>query len=129
MATYAIICFLKLPELQITIENFRLIIHVYSILEVNSFGVSANKTLMRAGTALYNWSNFLQHSCLPNSAIVYRGCKQFVIATRKIEIGEPIVISYLDSAVEDAGQRRIELLNQFYFQCSCARCEDVPNKY
>jgi hypothetical protein len=53
MATYAMVCFLKLPEMPITIENFRLIIHVYSLLEVNSFGLSEPKSLLRAGTALY----------------------------------------------------------------------------
>ena len=41
LMTYAFVCFLKLPALAVTVENFRLIVHVYSLLEVNSFGVSA----------------------------------------------------------------------------------------
>ena len=75
VATYAMIVFLRCPALSVTFENFKLIMHVYSLLEVNSFGVSDPKSLLRAGTGLYYPSNLLDHSCSPNSAIVYRNRK------------------------------------------------------
>jgi len=58
---------------------------VYSILEVNSFGVSATKTLVRAGTGLYYQTNFINHSCDPNCAVIYKGRKQFVVAIKQIQ--------------------------------------------
>lgn len=96
VATYAMIVFLRCPQLNVTIENFKLILHVFSLLEVNCFGVSDPKSLLRAGTGLYFPSNFIDHSCTPNAAIVYRNRKQFVVATQKIEAGNPIYISYID---------------------------------
>ena len=44
LATYAMIVFLRCPSLSVNIENFKLILHVYSLLEVNSFGVSNAKS-------------------------------------------------------------------------------------
>lgn len=49
--------------------------HVYSLLEVNAFGVSEAKSLLRAGTGLYYPSNLIDHSCKPNAVIVYRNRK------------------------------------------------------
>ena len=88
--------FLRCPQLNVTIENFKLILHVFSLLEVNCFGVSDPKSLLRAGTGLYFPSNFIDHTCTPNAAIVYKNRKQFVVATQKIEAGSPIYISYID---------------------------------
>ena len=90
------IVFLRCPALSVTIENFKMIMHVYSLLEVNSFGVSDPKSLLRAGTGFFFPSNFIDHSCTPNAAIVYRNRKQFVVATQQINAGDPIMISYID---------------------------------
>lgn len=109
LVTYAMVCFLRLPQLSISIENFKLILHVYSILEVNSFGINATKTLVRAGTGIYDESNFINHSCTPNSAVIYRGRTQFIIATKEILAGEAVTISYIDSAIEEYRVRRNDL--------------------
>lgn len=122
LATYAMIVFLRCPQLAINLENFKIIMHVFSLLEVNAFGVSDSKTQLRSGTALYYPSNFIDHSCNPNAAIVYRNRNQFVIATRKIEQNQPIFISYIDQGIEDAFTRRSILGRDYYFQCECDRC-------
>jgi len=101
LATYAMIVFLRCPALSVCIENFKLIMHVYSLLEVNAFGVAGTRTQIRAGTGIYHPTNLLDHCCDPNAVIVYRGRQQFLIATRTIAEGDPVNISYIDQAVED----------------------------
>ena len=102
LATYAMIVFLRCPALSVNIENFKLILHVYSLLEVNSFGVSNAKSQIRVGTALYYPTNLLDHSCDPNAIAVFRDRKQFILAIKKIEPGQPVNISYIDQAIESA---------------------------
>ena len=62
LTTYAMVVFLRCPDLDINIEDVKLILHIFSILEVNAFGIS-DKTLLRAGTGLYYPTNLLNHSC------------------------------------------------------------------
>ena len=38
--TYSMVIFLRCPELAINIENFKMIVHVYCLIEVNAFGIS-----------------------------------------------------------------------------------------
>jgi hypothetical protein len=83
MATYAMITFLRCPELAVSMDNFRLIIHVFCILEVNAFGIS-EKSMLRAGTGVYSPSNLFNHSCNPNCICIYRGRTQFTITIRDV---------------------------------------------
>ena len=95
LTTYAMVVFLRCPDLEINIENVKLILHIFSILEVNAFGIS-DKTLLRAGTGLYSPTNLFNHSCRPNCVAVFRGRKQFIVPIRKISPGEELTISYTD---------------------------------
>lgn len=72
IVTYAMVVFLRCPELAVSIENFTLIVHVYCLLEVNAFGIS-DKQLLRAGTGVYWPTNLLNHSCRPNCVAVFSG--------------------------------------------------------
>jgi len=74
VVTYAMVVFLFCPNLAVNIENFTMIVHVYSLLEVNAFGIS-DKTLLRAGTGLYWPTNLINHSCRPNCVAVFNGRK------------------------------------------------------
>ena len=58
ISSYAMIVFLRCPQLAINIENFKMIVHIFGILDTNAFGTS-DKQLLRAGTGLYTPSNFL----------------------------------------------------------------------
>jgi SET and MYND domain-containing protein len=106
LATYAMICMLRCPEMAVDIQSFRLIIHLYSLLDVNGFGVSAARSQVRVATGLYWPSNLIDHSCAPNAVVVYRGRTQFIIALNDIPKGAPVNISYIDQAMEDAASRQ-----------------------
>jgi len=121
VVTYAMVVFLRCPELAINIENFKMIVHVYSLLEVNAFGIS-DKTLLRAGTGLYWPTNLINHSCRPNCVAVFNGRKQYVVPCRAIQEGEELTISYIDQGVEDVPTRKLTLDQEYYFECKCTRC-------
>ena len=40
VVTYAMVVFLRCPELEVNVENFTMIVHVFCLLEVNAFGIS-----------------------------------------------------------------------------------------
>jgi len=121
MATYAMVVFLRCPSLAVTIENFKLIAHVFSLLEVNAFGIS-DKTLLRAGTGLYWPANLINHSCRPNCVAVFRGRRMFIVPCRAIAQGEELTISYIDQGIEDVPTRKLTLAQEYYFECACPRC-------
>lgn len=52
LINYALIVFLRVPELEVNLENFKLITHVYFISLCNGFGI-ADDQLLRIGTGLY----------------------------------------------------------------------------
>jgi hypothetical protein len=49
---YALIVFLKMTNLDVSFENFRLILHLYFISICNGFGI-ADDQMLRIGTGLY----------------------------------------------------------------------------
>ena len=128
LATYAMVVFLRCPQLDINIDNVKLIIHIFSILEVNAFGIS-DKTLLRAGTGLYSPTNLFNHSCRPNCVAVFRGRRQFIVPVRNIEPGEELTISYTDFGIQDVSSRKLQLNTEYYFDCVCQRCEEEEKSY
>ena len=121
LVTYAMIVFLRCPELEVNVENFTLITHVYCLLEVNAFGIS-DKTLLRAGTGLYWPTNLINHSCRPNCVAVFSGQRQFIVPCRAIAEGDELTISYIDQGIEDVPTRKLMLTQEYYFDCMCPRC-------
>ena len=121
IVTYAMVVFLRCPQLAVTIENFRLIVHVYCLLEVNAFGIS-DKTLLRAGTGLYWPANLINHSCRPNAVAVFNGRRMYIVPSRAIAAGDEITISYIDQGIEDVPTRKLTLEQEYFFCCECPRC-------
>ncbi len=87
------------------------------------------------GTALFSTACKMNHSCIPNVFVQYRGGwgqqRPLVlecVAVRDIQPGEELCISYVDCDL-DTEERRQELLNYGFF-CECPRCEgkmeDMP---
>ena len=52
LINYALICFLRVPEMEVSLENFKVIVHMYFISVCNGFGI-ADDQLLRIGTGLY----------------------------------------------------------------------------
>ena len=128
LVTYAMIVFLRCPELEINVENLTLIVHVFCLLEVNAFGIS-DKTLLRAGTGLYWPTNLINHSCRPNCVAVFSGRRQYIVPCRAIAEREELTISYIDQGVEDVESRKLTLSQEYYFECCCSRCNQDETNY
>lgn len=128
LTTYCMLVFLRCPDMNVNIDNVKLILHVFSILEVNAFGIS-DKTLLRAGTGLYSPTNLFNHSCRPNCVAVFRGRTQFLVPVRDIEPGEELTISYTDQGVQDVSTRKLVLNQEYYFVCICKRCAEEEKTY
>ena len=128
ISTYAMIVFLKCPQLEINMDNFKMIVHLYCILEVNAFGI-CDKQLLRAGTGLYSPGNLFNHSCRPNCVAVFRGRRQFIVSNRVIEEGEELCISYVDQGIEDVPSRKLTLSQEYFFDCLCEKCKEQEESY
>ena len=109
-------------------QNFKLIVHLYCIIEVNAFGIS-DKQLLRAGKGLYSPTNLFNHSCRPNCVAIFRGRRQFIVSNRAIQEGEELCISYVDQGIEDVPSRKLLLSQEYFFDCFCERCMEQENGY
>ena len=57
---YALIAFLKIPQMEVSLENFKTIVHLYFISLCNGFGI-ADDQMLRVGTGLYYPAVMLYH--------------------------------------------------------------------
>ena len=122
LRSYLMLSFLCVPSFEVNEDNFKLAIGLHFAIECNSFGIS-NSELIRIGTALYNPSNFINHSCAPNAMIRQSGRRQFLVASQDIEKGQEITISYIDHGIPERIYRRRLLRDLYHFECTCKRCE------
>ena len=76
------------------------------------------------GIGLYLLASKFDHSCTPNSTVVFHGREIRVMAERDLEPGETPAISYVNTML-DTRTRRSHLTSHWYFTCQCAACEDV----
>lgn len=88
---------------------------------INSFSI-LNSDLNTIGTALYIQASVFDHSCTPNTSTIFDGVSLEVRAIKTIEPNEKISINYVDIKLPRA-ERKSKLLEQYYFQCNCPRCD------
>lgn len=69
-------------------------------------------------------SQYVRHSCRPNTGLIYKQGHQLLVALQDIEPNTPITISYVD-LMATKQQRQEALMNRFGFdfKCDCARCQ------
>ena len=75
-------------------------------------------------TALYSKVSWINHSCKPCAEVhfFHESHEATVLATRKINAGEEIFISYIDGNERwDVTQRRASLFD-YGFECDCVKC-------
>ena len=90
-------------------------------LELNAFNLT-NALYDRVGLYLHPYAALVNHNCGYNCVVGFDGDQIFVKATRPIEKGEQIFISYVD-ATEPYASRQAELYTRYFFHCRCAKCE------
>ncbi|KAH1255896.1 Histone-lysine N-methyltransferase ASHR1 [Glycine max] len=80
--------------------------------------------LRPVGTGLYPVISIINHSCLPNSVLVFEGSSALVRAVQHIPSGTEVLISYIETA-ESTMTRQKALKEQYLFTCTCPRCSKV----
>ncbi|CAO3617337.1 unnamed protein product [Cunninghamella blakesleeana] len=95
-------------------------------IEVSRFDIlDTDQHMEKVGYGVYPLTTlYIQHSCRPNTGIVYRQDKQRIVALKDIAVGETINISYVDLTLP-RGARMIELQRRFgvaEYNCQCERC-------
>ncbi|KAF2023778.1 SET domain-containing protein [Setomelanomma holmii] len=74
------------------------------------------------GTSLDIVASLINHSCDPNTFVVFEGGELRVRPIRKISAGEEITQCYTDIDM-DVLIRRSVLKSEYFFHCCCARCK------
>ncbi|ESW09362.1 hypothetical protein PHAVU_009G121500 [Phaseolus vulgaris] len=80
--------------------------------------------LRPVGTGLYPVISIINHSCLPNSVLVFEGRSALVRAVEHIPIGTEVLISYIETAGSTMTRQKA-LKEQYLFTCTCPRCSKL----
>ncbi|KAG0485280.1 hypothetical protein HPP92_009359 [Vanilla planifolia] len=105
-----------LPFVEIDLKEMT---EIFSKLSCNAHTI-CDSELRPLGTGLYPVISIINHSCVPNSVLVFEGQNAFVRAVERIHKGEEVVISYIETAA--TSKTRQNDLRQYFFTCSCLRC-------
>ncbi|KAL8482070.1 hypothetical protein ACS0TY_028277 [Phlomoides rotata] len=108
---------LQWPDSQINIKE---ITEFFSKLACNAHTICDGE-LRPLGTGLYPVISIINHSCLPNSVLVFEGRQAVVRAMQNIQKGTEVLISYVDIAGSTLTRQKA-LKEQYYFSCVCSRC-------
>ncbi|XP_054796474.1 histone-lysine N-methyltransferase ASHR1 isoform X2 [Prosopis cineraria] len=73
------------------------------------------------GTGLYPVISIVNHSCLPNSVLVFEGRSAVVRAVQHIPKDSEVLISYIETARSTMTRQKV-LKEQYLFTCTCPRC-------
>lgn len=89
----------------------------------NSFTIESSSCCSeKVGIAVYLEASLFSHSCVYNASRSFSGKTACFRASRPIEPGDEIVITYTDKLDESLGVRRQVLYDHFGFVCKCERC-------
>ncbi|XP_057795841.1 histone-lysine N-methyltransferase ASHR1 isoform X2 [Salvia miltiorrhiza] len=108
---------LQWPDSQINVKE---IAENFSKLACNAHTICDGE-LRPLGTGLYPVISIINHSCLPNSVLVFEGRLAVVRAMQHILKGTEVLISYVDIAGSTLTRQKA-LKEQYYFTCACSRC-------
>ena len=89
-------------------------------MEINSFTLTT-PFYDRIGVCLQPYASLINHSCDPNAVIGFDEGRIHVKALREIKTGEQVFISYIDNT-NPLDVRQKELLERYFFECSCSKC-------
>ncbi|GAB4861380.1 Histone-lysine N-methyltransferase ashr1 [Ancistrocladus abbreviatus] len=100
--------------------NLREIAENFSKLACNAHSI-CDSELRPLGTGLYPVVSIINHSCLPNSVLVFEGRTAVVHAVQRIPKGTEVLISYIETAGSTMARQKA-LKEQYFFTCACSRC-------
>ncbi|KEH34848.1 histone-lysine N-methyltransferase [Medicago truncatula] len=109
---------LQWPEI-----NIKEIANFFSKFACNAHTV-CDSELRPLGTGLYPVVSIINHSCLPNSVLVFDGREASVRALQHIPKGTEVLISYIETAGSTVTRQKA-LREQYLFQCVCPLCSKV----
>lgn len=101
--------------------------NVAGVVRYNAFGHAAvrreSETGVRRSWTCGIWMapSFINHSCIPNCAMMLVGDVAFVVAARKLQLGSQVTVAYFD-IFRPLHERR-ESMQRWDFECRCKRCE------
>ena len=78
-------------------------------------------TLDPLGLCLSQYSALLNHSCTPNTAVIFSGSMLTLRSLAAIPAQSELSISYIDST-NPTSSRQSELQNRYFFNCKCPSC-------
>ncbi|XP_019182367.1 PREDICTED: histone-lysine N-methyltransferase ASHR1 [Ipomoea nil] len=106
--------------LQWTDINIKEIAENFSKFACNAHTI-CDSELKPLGTGLYPVISIINHSCLPNSVLVFEGRLAVVRAVQHIKKGTEVLISYIETAGSTITRQKA-LKEQYFFSCTCPRC-------
>nr|GMD81999.1 histone-lysine N-methyltransferase ASHR1 [Ipomoea batatas] len=106
--------------LQWTDINIKEIAENFSKFACNAHTI-CDSELKPLGTGLYPVISIINHSCLPNSVLVFEGRMAVVRAVQHIKKGTEVLISYIETAGSTITRQKA-LKEQYFFSCTCPRC-------
>ncbi|PIN12988.1 putative histone tail methylase containing SET domain [Handroanthus impetiginosus] len=111
---------LQWPESEINIKE---IAENFSKLACNAHTI-CDSELRPLGTGLYPVISIINHSCLPNSVLVFEERLAVVRAMQHIPKGTEVLISYIEIA-GSTPTRQKALKEQYFFTCTCSHCMNL----
>ncbi|KAL6515580.1 Histone-lysine N-methyltransferase ashr1 [Orobanche hederae] len=100
--------------------NIKEIAESFSKLACNAHTI-CDSELRPLGTGLYPVISVINHSCLPNSVLVFEGKMAVLRAMQHIPKDTEVLISYIDIAGSTVTRQKA-LKEQYFFTCTCCRC-------
>ncbi|KAL7118032.1 hypothetical protein ACP275_03G110200 [Erythranthe tilingii] len=100
--------------------NIKEIAENFSKLSCNSHTI-IDSQLLAIGTGLYPVISLTNHSCVPNSVLLFEGRLAVIRAMEHMPKDTEVLTSYIDTAGSTVTRQKA-LKEKYFFTCSCPRC-------
>eukprot|EP00249_Psilotum_nudum_P015021 c25124_g1_i1 orf=280-1665(-) len=88
--------------------------------------IICDEELRPLGIGLFPVLSIINHSCHPNSIIMFEGKHAVIRAIETIEAGTEVTVSYVELGASTTTRQK-ELKEQYFFNCNCLRCMNPGN--
>lgn len=109
-------------------DDVRLMKQIFHKIRINAHGITADAITGSIAHGISMAASALNHSCHPNTGLIFKGSIPQLRAMRDIVVGEELTVSHVDNKLPKA--ERQKLLISRGFICKCERCEagDPPDE-